>query len=594
MKPFSEAYQKKRLHELLSNILDSEKAAGWVIERRMDKADELLRRYSDKTIALLGFDVDHIKDFVFGTSKPLEIQGASEMLKDLDLDRPILREVLQAEGLSTTNVLFAGGGTGLLVLPGGKAAAVSGRIQSRFNLDGGIKSCTVVHQKLTPYELVCGPGADTKHPVITFPGVGRIAAEKGHPIRFGQIMQLLGDRMREAKEEKMVFAYAPLPGVVRRCSSCGLEAAVVTDRIPSNDSESEKGAAAEGGDAPQAKDVRIYSQEGDPVCSHCLQKREAGRGERNRLKKSPMKTAQTINDIAGEDERGHYAVVYADANNMGSTFSELETMADYTLFSLAVTDVLKDAVKRLIEAHALKGHYQAPILGGDDLFFIVPAHKAARLSSDLVKEVRNGFRRKAADLEERDDLAQRLAGIGMSVGFVVVPAHFAIRYAADYAEALLRSAKKKARKLKTDCIDYLVIKDASPLNVSIEELRTSQLYRKTPEGDFKLTCKPFTLKEFDGMIADVENLDKANVPQSQLQQIESILKREPPKVASLLIRSQLPRVEAWRSFCELAELPSLEHLAFSHRMLFRPRMNVQRYRSAFLDLMELYGLREGR
>ena len=581
MKQVTEASQRDRLNRLFFRILGDQEAAAWLTEQRMDKVEELRNRFSEKKVALVSFDVDCIKNFVFETTKPLEIQGASKMVEGMDAEGYIMKDILSSKelGLTFDNILFAGGGTGLMIVPAEQVSALSDKIKARFADKTGTGSCTVTYMVFAPHELVQGPDITSTDKAI-FSGVDLIAAQDSLPISFGEIMRLLADKLREAKEEKMIFHHSPLPGFIHRCESCGIEAAIENDPIRPEDSQNK-------------------------ICCHCLRKRTKARDERDKLEGMPQKTALTINDIADQDKHGYYAVVYADANNMGSILFEMKTMADYALFSLAVTDVLRTTTDDLVIEQKLNGCYQAPIIGGDDIFFIVPAQKAARLTQGLMEKVREGFKKKSNETGITDNLAKRLLDIGMSVGFVIVPAHFVIRYAVDYAEALLCSAKKGRKDKGEDCIDFLVVKDASPLKLAIDELRKSEFRRKAHAWRVDLTHKPVTVSEFNRMLSCVDALHESGVPQSQLHQIKTFLQQESPKVASMLTRCQIVRVKAWQRFrdsisrigCKDVEQKDLtqqdvEQIVSGMRILCKPDKEIENYESGFLDLMELYEFRE--
>jgi len=581
MRQVTEASQKECLNRLFFRILGDQKAAAWLAEQRMDKVEELRTRFSEKKVALVSFDVDCIKDFVFETTKPLEIQGASKMVEGMDAEGYIMKDLLSSKELDLTfdNILFAGGGTGLMIVPAAQASALSDKIKTQFADKTGTGSCTVTYTVFAPHELVQGPDITSTDKDI-FPGVDLIAAKDSLPISFGEIMRLLADKLREAKEEKITFHHSPLPGFIRRCESCGIEAAIKGDPIRPKDSKNR-------------------------ICSYCLEKRNKGRNKRDKLERTLRSTALTINDIADQDKHGYYAVVYADANNMGSILFEMKTMADYALFSWAVTDVLRTTTDDLIIEQKLNGCYQAPVIGGDDILFIVPAQKAARLTQGLMEKVREGFKKKIDETEMTGNLAESLRGIGMSVGFVIVPAHFAIRYAVDYAEAVLHSAKKGRNDKGEDCIDYLVVKDASPLNLAIDELRKAEFRREGRAWQVDLTCKPVTVSEFNGMLSCAEALHESGMPQSQLHQIKTFLQQESPKVTSMLTRCQIVRVKAWHKFRDLigrngsedAEQKDLtqqdvEQIVSEMRILCKLDKESEKYESGFLDLMEIYEFQE--
>jgi hypothetical protein len=561
----SQAYRtaRDRLKQALVHILQDENASTWVLERCVDKVSELKTRFPDKVIGLISFDVDKIKEFVFTTAKPLEVQGASAMVKDLERNGWILPSLLRAFRLPQACIVFAGGGTGLLLVPAQAAPDFAQRLAARFMQKTGTGTCSVTWRAFAPHELVIGPNTPTAAIPQLPDGIEGVVASAPAPFMFGHIVRLLADQLREVKEEKAGALFPPLAGYLHRCESCAIEAASMEDRL-------------------RLQDIP------DRICAHCLLKRRRGRGERH--EGTPEETAVSINDIIGQEERGYFAVLYADANNMGQTLFKLQTMTDYALFSQAVAEVMNCTLRDLVRDHRLKSKYQAPVLGGDDLLLLLPAKKVVSVTADLIKQVPGRFEEKATQIS--GSMAQYLKDITLSIGFVIAPAHFAIRFAVDYAEEALLSAKKGKREKGQDCLDYLVIKDASPLNLSVEQLRKEHFVRQE-EGRWalKLTTKPLTVSKFREMLTDIERLRTAGVTRSQLQQVENLLWSESPPSLRLNLRYQWLQVDSWKRFLQQSisngdALSGIE--AWLTQNVLRPTEEGDESESHFLDLLELY------
>ncbi|MEM2913999.1 MAG: hypothetical protein QXH91_01165, partial [Candidatus Bathyarchaeia archaeon] len=351
-------------------------------------------------------------------------------------------------------------------------------------------------------------------------------------------------------------------GIFHRCESCGMEVADRWDNIRSEETR-------------------------DRICKTCFLKRIKGRDKRKELENTHFQTALSINEIAGMEERGYFAVLHADANNMGRTLFNLQSMTDYALFSRTVLKVMDEVVKDIVLKFDLIGRYQAPVIGGDDILLILPAQKVAKVALYLMENIKKRFSDEANIIG--GDIAKHLCQIGMSVGFVIVPNHFPIRFATDYAQALLRSAKEKRWETTEDCLDYLVLKDASPLNLSIADLRKLYFQRETPHWTLKLTFKPLRLTVFKEVLENIEKLIYAGVTQSQLHHIKTLLMQEPPKVASLNICYQWLQIESWRRFCKLNGYLDVKD-GIEKLGILRGKHNV--YESGFLDLLELYEFKE--
>ncbi len=569
---------KQNAKQALARILGDQDAAVWCLEGR--EVESLRRRFSERNIALVSFDVDRIKDLVLASVRPLEIQGASEIVKDLSRDRSLpwrqspelpscsVYRILQEEGLGAEHVLFAGGGTGLLIVPSEKAPRIADAIRSRFTEASEVGSCTVVWRAFYPHELVAGPDLPPLHPALP-PGIRLCRIDSDGACPFGRIVQLLADDLRQAKEERLDPPIAPLPGILRRCDVCGVRAAEESWR---------------------------FEDQTDWLCAPCYHHRQRGRLEREWLEKQKpeLKTAESISDIAGlEAERGYVAVIYADANGMGQMLFAMGRMADYALFSQTVTEVFDMVITDIVQRFNLKGRYQAPILGGDDLLFLVPAGKAADLVAFLMREVKNQFSARADTLQPaQETVAKLLRQITLSVGFAIVPAHFNIRFSVDYAETLLRRAKEARYDSETEMewVDWMVLKDGSPLSLHIKELRDT-VYRRRQEGQWSLdlTSKPVPISRFLAIVEWIEQLQRHEVPRHQLKALQDLLQTQSPQAARLNIRYQWLKVDEWRTGFFGDDPKRGDSWLREFVLVEKPG---HRFETGFLDLLELYEFRE--
>ena len=571
---------RESIRRILIGILKKdEEAADWIIEG--SEAEGLRGRFAgkEKPLGVVSFDVDRIKEFVFTSTKPLEVHGASEIVNDLTLrdyrkgesglPACSVHQILADHSLGDDNVIFAGGGTGLLLVPAEQTEQIAKEIRSRFAKHSQTGSCSIVWRRFYPHELVIGPDSESKQADVLPRGVSLVGGKETSSTGFGSIVRLLADELRQVKEENPATPMPPLPGYVRPCEACGIRAAIEPD--------------------PEQRDW---------LCSSCAAHRGRGRRERKRLRdhEPDLTTAETINDIAGTDEEraGHVAFIHADADGMGQKLSKMTRMEDLALFSRTVSAVIKRAREDLVRKHKLAGRYQAPIVGGDDIFLIVPAAKAVPIASDLMEQLADEFRREAKEFDgENQRVAEELEDVSISLGFVVVPAHFDIRFSARYAEALLRQAKR-GRYLKGEaCLDYSVITDGSPLTLELQELRKSIYLRESPTWKLRLTGRPITVSRFRQIRQWMEELEAANVPRSQLKIIEDLLHRASPRVARLNIRYQWIRVDAWKRLFKEGQVNKEDQDKMKVWLdeLVLHEIGPRSYESSFVDLIELYDLR---
>jgi len=199
---------KQKIIDALNTILKDGEVGTWILERQ--NVEKIRQRFSHKVMALVSFDVDKIKDLVFASTKPLEVQGASEIVRDLTLNKGnenqkelpecSVYSIIQKFGLSESNILFAGGGTGLLLTPLAIAEKVSEEIRHGFAKHSMTGSCSVVWRGFSPYELVMGPEMLFQQIDTLPPGVSMISNEHSDGMKFGRIIQLLADQLRDHKD----------------------------------------------------------------------------------------------------------------------------------------------------------------------------------------------------------------------------------------------------------------------------------------------------------------------------------------------------------------------------------------------------------
>lgn len=518
---------KEEINQALMDILETQASPIGDLSRA--GAEELRELYGkgERPLALLSFDVDKIQDYVFASVKLLEINGASEVVKDLTRKTPSIGgslpscsvyQILKEKGLNENNVLFAGGGTGLLLLPVALAPQMAEEITDRFSkATSGAGSCTVAWISLYPHELKAGPDPlpvkweEEKLSGIKDPG----RDEKNN---FGSVWRLLSSKLRQAKEEKINTTLVTLPGYISRCLSCGVR--------------------------PSRRIDKSYEEE-EKLCLSCYEHRNRGRKEKE--KKDQLEMAGKIEDICGQGEgkRRYVGIIYLDANRMGQMLFQMEEPGELAMFSRRVMDIMEGIREEIIKKEGLKGRYQAPVIGGDDIMLIVPAEKSITLILKMVEELSRSFKEEAGKVEPfSKNLAQHFKAISMSVGLLIVPEHFNIRFSVNYAENLLKKAKEGFRDKGEECIDYMALTGSSPLSNDLEKVRESFYTRKGESWEALLTERPLTVTHLKELYGDICNL-KEKVSRNQLRFIQNLIEKEPPSVARFNIQYQWVRVNEW-------------------------------------------------
>ena len=98
--------------------------------------------------SLVALDTDHIKEYVFGTSKLKEIRGASSLLDYLN--RIVMEELAKLDpSFDERCLIYANGGSGLFLIDADKADYFGLMVQKAFrDVTGDGATITYLVQKL--------------------------------------------------------------------------------------------------------------------------------------------------------------------------------------------------------------------------------------------------------------------------------------------------------------------------------------------------------------------------------------------------------------------------------------------------------------
>jgi len=514
-------------------------------------------------LALLSFDVDRIKDYVFATSRPLEVKGGSDILKSItDVGAPDgLYKWLSSLGIEEKNVIFAGGGSGLILLPASQAEDAKRAIEEGYRKETISATCTAVYELFHPHELIYGKDINT-----TLQECGGRYFDKGYIERyksgkrmaFGKIVKLLSFKLRRRKEEKALEELSTffVPGFLKRCTSCGIYPAVEQD--------------------PFIKE--------DYLCNACYHKREVARKGRGN-------EALSLEEIVriNKKEEDDLALIYADLCKTGYLLEKAETMEDLSALSKALLEVMEKTKEEIVVRYKLDGRYQAPVVGGDDIVLLIPARYTVDVVRDLCERWKANLQREGAKLEVSEEVKKGFQRLRVSVGFIVAPHTFPIHYLFQYAQALLRNAKKHYYRegKEVDWIDFLVLKAGSPLNIDIEDLRKQEREREYNSSIYHLTRCPYNGDEFKKLCENLEAIIQGGIPSAQLYTILRLLDDHPfpawINIVYQLIRNKKQWQKAMAKILGTTGEPDYEKWA--NFFLFKDDND---YYTSFIDLMDLY------
>jgi len=250
----------------------------------------------------------------------------------------------------------------------------------------------------------------------------------------------------------------------------------------------------------------------------------------------------------GAGSKGYIGVIFADGNNVGRLIATLSTPRDYNQKAHKLRDAAKAAVFHALSQHLepvrLNDSYVHPFeiltIGGDDLLLIVPAnyafditlmlgyHFERALGKELPRTLQDRYR--GTEKESGGRFAAYTPEIGLSAGLVIAQENAPIFFLRDLAEELLKSAKQKARanaKLGDmgGAVDFMVMKSITMVTDKIKA------FRKAALGDHdkslrRLTGRPYTWHEFEGLLRTVRALKGAHIPHSQLHRLRRVLDEE--------------------------------------------------------------------
>jgi hypothetical protein len=435
---------------------------------------------TEQPFDLVRFDTDRIREYVYESSRPPVIAGASRILLSLN------------EDIQTTYprwTLFSGGGEGLLLAPGGKGPAIREEIERRYkDATAGALSVTTEHLPVGPHDLIATqPVAEPSAGVRLVTGTQAVLAR-------------LHDRIRRKKDETLPLGH-DLPGLATRCISCRDRAGTLPLPVKRSNPEEQRG----------------------PLCEPCLRRWSKGRDIINGISFDEL-----VENLPWYGTKARYlGFLYADGNSMGALFGWLRHLEDLCFLSAAVTHIFERAKERAQDTanHLLRGvaPEDRPFLsylgGGDEAIWIAPAAIALELADQLPRWIEEETGRIPG---LRDRLrAYGVPTITIGTGLLLCDRSYPVRYQLDLAGQLQKSAKgmfyRSGGKVAS-AIDFELLTDSSPLSERIETSR--KVSYRTEEDGFVRTCRPYEASGFSSLV-DRMRKARARMASSQLHALQS-------------------------------------------------------------------------
>ncbi|WP_244349660.1 type III-B CRISPR-associated protein Cas10/Cmr2 [Thermostichus vulcanus] len=348
--------------------------------------------------------------------------------------------------------------------------------------------------------------------------------------------------------------------------------------------------------------------------------------------------AQSLREIANASSgcQGFVAYIYADGNNMGGYIQkQIKTPEAYQRFSQDVSEATEKAVYHALAQH-LQAHqihslqqdsetgkerngrwihpFEILTVGGDDVFVIVPAHKALDIATTFCEQFEQILLSKSKDyaaqspgtIKQRyqpygsDSQSAKLCQLSSSAGVLIASEDTPIYYAQKLTDQLCKSAKTYSKKLKpahsdssVATLDFLTLKSVTMIASSIKEFRQQALEISKGNHTLQLYAAPYTVQEVHGLLKTVQALKVSGFPRSQLYQMRSFLEKgkRTATLNYLYFRTRLgskgkPLVEAFeQTWCKAKTndgyLPPWMHLGSEG--------SSSVYETIWQDLVDLYG-----
>ncbi len=479
---------------------------------------------------LLSVDTDHIKQFVFATNKLKEIRGASSLLDKLNR-----REMKRLAKEYNAKLVYTNGGSGMFLVEDSEEKAIDfGKAIQRTYLEKTDSGATISFavQKI-PDDI-----DDVWH------------NKRVHPY-----MRLLYYRLLQNKGlSHQEIEVLPSHPFMRPCDACGVHYAE---------------------DKYQGKSADPDDQE-RRYCGVCLKKRDEDhkvRGGIEQLVEDKVKTGNVVehpeNPFAWEKLIGmlpptyklefntdrppdfnkleglsggkdYMALIYADANQMGTVMDELKTLEDRETVAQTVDNAIYTAMSKAIVKHLPivsgegKNKYMFPfdilMIGGDDVMVVTPANVAMDVALTLAKEFR--------DETKKNDIREKKEGYTLSVAVVLAPVKYPFGLLHALADTTLKYAKKEGAKREEAAgkrgkledfdkttINFVVV--AGNTGHEFDKIMES-LSRKNKDEQtrFYATLRPYSVQELEELRVAVLKGKEIDLGHTKLHQLrEAVIKK---------------------------------------------------------------------
>ena len=484
--------------------------------------------------ALIAFDTNHIKSYVFGTNKLKEIRGASSILDKLNRDDTVKAVNNFKKSEDTMQEVYAYGGSALFVVDSDKAEEIGKTVQKLYHKEtGGGASITYAIQPIPDYGNQDLMTAEKLSDNVKMSDVLKLLRMRLRMAKDSLSMDGMPQEVRQVHAEPTIIAL-PSHALLRTCDACG-------DAYAQSASED--------------------TDDDDHYCRRCIGKRREDRFVKDRLDKDwkPYVLERTLwgriiqalenNHLPSGDNylpskgplpqrpedfndfrdfthgKDYLGLIYADANGMGKAMEKHSSLHELQKFAKKIDDAVFAAMGQAITRHLpLEGTkrktfpFDVLLIGGDDIVLVTPADKAMQVAQTL------------------GDSFRKATGETLSIGVVLAPVKYPFALLYSLVEDTLKAAKKSGAKLQkgTDLnddkqdktrINFVVVTGNTSLGYKKE---FSEMHREPVNGsrnEFFATLRPYTLSDLDWLIQQLKEGNQMRLGRTKLHQLrEAILK----------------------------------------------------------------------
>jgi hypothetical protein len=415
---------------------------------------------------LLAAEADRIQDLIFRSSRLREVVGGSQLLSNFCEDVP---ELLQGKlGIEGMTPVTRGGGSFRLTF---------GTAEDAHRFGAALAEA---------YSRATGA-------TLTVAGPVEVADDTKEEWRAAN--DAVGRQLRRAKQEGVPVASAHLP-FIAYCESCGVGLA-------------------------EAHGARPGEMQGRYLCASC----RAKAGERTEKgpseflgpfydavktawgkgAPSQVKWSLDADAVGAYDPRGYVAYIVADGDSMGQVFRMCDRQQAAALskeMEKALRETLAEPTGYFMCKTAKRGDTRVPVLplimGGDDLFALVPAPYALDIARRLCRRFQQRMTHfvREQEIEDHESPGGKLE-ITMTAVVVLCKANYPYYLAHDIGERRLSEAKRVVKALaasdwmgdgqphRLSAVDFEVVlgSQVEPVSYTGEQRPTLRPYWVTSGGD---------------------------------------------------------------------------------------------------------------